>query len=247
MAAKPKSKHVPSKQRILVVDDHPMTRLGQVETFNREPDLTVCAQVGTACETIEAVARLKPDLVVMDLTLPDKDGLELLKDIQALHPGLATLVLSMHEETFYAPRVLRAGGRGYMMKSEGPEKVVAAIRTVLAGEIALSKSMSARLLETFSSQSGKAGGTPESKLTDRELEVCTLFGEGWSTEEVAQKLHLNTKTVEAHRRKVKEKLGLATTPKFLRFAIRWVHARERPPFAPLFGPAASPKPPSLES
>jgi len=138
----------------------------------------------------------------------------------------------MHEEMFYAPRVLRAGGRGYVMKSEGPEKVVAAVRAVLNGQIALSAPMSARLLETFTGQTGKTGGTPESKLTDRELEVLRLFGEGWATEEIAQKLHLSTKTVDVHRGKIKEKLGFNTTPELLRFAIRWVQAQERPAPSP---------------
>ena len=228
MAPKIKSNCSPAKIRILVVDDHPITQLGQVETFNREADLTVCGKSSTACETLEAIPKLKPDLVVTDLSLPDKDGLELIKDITALHPGLPTMVVSMHEETFYAPRVLRAGARGYVMKSEGPGKIVAAIRTVLAGQIALSPQMSARLLETFSNQPGKSGGTPEGKLTDRELEVLRLFGEGWSTEEVANKLHLSPKTVDVHRGKIKEKMNLATTPEFLRLAIRWVQAQDRP-------------------
>ncbi|HXG49630.1 MAG TPA: response regulator transcription factor [Methylomirabilota bacterium] len=227
MAAKTKSNSTPAKKKILVVDDHPMTRLGQVETLNREPDFTVCGEAGTARETIEAINRLKPDVLLMDLTLPDKDGLELIKDIQALHPGLPILVCSMHDEAFYAARVLRAGGRGYVMKSEGPEKLVAALRTVLGGQIALSPSMSARLLEAYSGTT-KAGGTPEDKLTDRELEVLRLFGEGWSTEEIAQKLHLSPKTVDVHRGKIKEKLSLPTTPEFLRFAIRWVQAQQRP-------------------
>lgn len=228
MAAKPKSNSTPAKKKILVVDDHPMTRLGQVETLNREPDFTVCGQAATAGETIEAINRLKPDVLLMDLTLPDKEGLELIKDIQALHPGLPILVCSMHDEAFYAARVLRAGGRGYVMKSEGPEKLVAALRTVLGGQISLSPPMSARLLEAYSGKS-KTGGTPEDKLTDRELEVLRLFGEGWSTEEVAQKLHLSPKTVDVHRGKIKEKLSLTTTPEFLRFAIRWVQSHQSPP------------------
>jgi DNA-binding NarL/FixJ family response regulator len=231
MATKTKSAATPAKKKILVVDDHPMTRLGQVETLNREPDLAVCGQSGTARETLEAISRLQPDALLMDLTLPDKEGLELIKDIQALHPGLPILVCSMHDEAFYAGRVLRAGGRGYVMKSEGPEKLVAALRTVLGGQIALSPQMSARLLEAYSGKS-KAGGTPEDKLTDRELEVLRLFGEGWSTEEIGQKLHLSPKTVDVHRGKIKEKLGLPTTPEFLRFAIRWVQAHQRPPGAP---------------
>jgi DNA-binding NarL/FixJ family response regulator len=199
-----------------------------VETLNREPDLTVCGQAGTTRETMEAVARLKPDLVVTDFTLPDKDGLEMIKDLQALHPGLPVLVVSMHEEAFYAPRVLRAGGRGYVMKSEGPEKIVAAVRTILGGQIALSPLMAARALESFSGQAGKSGTAPEDKLTDRELEVLRLFGEGWSTEEIAKKLHLSAKTVDVHRGHIKEKLALRATPEFLRFAIRWVAAQERP-------------------
>src|SRR5690349_2061294 len=183
MASKSKPSATPAKKKIFVVDDHPMTRVGQVETLNREPDLMVCGQAGTAREAMEAIARLKPDLLVTDFTLPDKDGLEMIKDIQALHPNLPVLVVSMHEETFYAPRVLRAGGRGYVMKSEGPEKIIAAVRTILSGQIALSPAMAARALESFSGQAGKMGSVPEEKLTDRELEVLRLFGEGWSTEE----------------------------------------------------------------
>lgn len=227
MPPKRKSATAGTKQKVFVVDDHPMTRVGQVETLNREPDLMVCGQAGTARETMEAIAQLKPDLVVTDFTLPDKDGLEMIKDIQALHPGLPVLVVSMHEETFYAPRVLRAGGRGYVMKSEGPEKIVAAVRTVLSGQIALSPVMAARALESFSGRSGKSGA-PEDKLSDRELEVLRLFGEGWSTEEIAQKLHLSAKTVDVHRGHIKEKLALRATPEFLRFAIRWVASMERP-------------------
>lgn len=215
-----------SAKKILIVDDHPMTRLGQVETLNRESDLTVCGQAGNAREAMEAVARTKPDLVLMDMSLPDRDGLELIKDIQAAQPGLPVLVVSMHEETFYAPRALRAGGRGYIMKSEGPERVVAAVRTILNGQIALSPFMAARLLEAFSGQPGSSAASPEDKLTDRELEVLRFFGEGWSVDEIARRLHLSTKTVDVHRGHVKEKLGFGTTPEFLRFAIGWVAAQQ---------------------
>src|SRR6266404_5081551 len=223
MATKSKSPSGPAKKNILVVDDHPMTRLGQVETLNREADLTVCGQAGTARETMDAISRLKPDVLLMDLTLPDKEGLELIKDVQALHAALPVLVCSMHDEAFYAARVLRAGARGYIMKSEGPEKLVAALRTVLSGQIALSPQMSARLLEAYSG--AKTGGTPEDKLTDRELEVLRLFGEAWSSEEAAEKLQLSPKTVDVHRVKIKENLSLPTTPEFLRFASRWVQSQ----------------------
>lgn len=221
MPSKPKATHAPAKKKIFVVDDHPMTRIGQVEVLNRESDLTVCGQAGSVREAMDAIAKLKPDLVVTDFTLPDKNALELIKDLHALHPGLPVLVVSMHEENFYAPRVLRAGGRGYIMKSEGAEKVIAAARTILGGQIALSPAMAARALESFSG-SGKSSAAPEDKLTDRELEVMRLFGAGWSTEEIATKLHLSVKTVDVHRGHIKEKLGLRTTPEFLRFAIRWV-------------------------
>jgi DNA-binding NarL/FixJ family response regulator len=219
------------KKRILVVDDHPMTRIGQAETLKREPDLAVCGEAGTARELMEAIVRLKPDLVLTDLTLPDKDGLEVIKDIQALHPDLPVLVVSMHEETFYARRVLQAGGRGYVMKSEGAEKVVAGVRAVLNGQLALSPLMSARLLESFTGHSGKSAALPEDRLSDRELEVLRLFGQGWSTDEIAQKLHLSAKTVDVHRGHIKEKLGFRATPEFLRFAIGWAASgtRSTPP------------------
>ncbi len=198
-------------------------RRGQADLLSREQDLMVCGEAGTARAALEAIARLKPDLVLVDMSLPDKDGLELIKDIQALHPGLPMLAMSMQDESLYAARVLRAGGRGYVMKGEGADKnLVAAIRTVLRGLIAVSPQMSAKILESVAAPSGKMGGGPEAKLSDRELEVLRLFGEGWSTEEISSRLHLSPKTVEVHRAHIKEKLELKTTPEFTRFAIRWV-------------------------
>lgn len=216
------------RKRILLVDDHPLMRRGQADLLHREPDLAVCGEAGTAREAMEAIAKLKPDLVVVDMSLPDKDGLELLKDIQALHPGLPVLAMSMQDEALYAPRVLRAGGRGYVMKQEGPELLAAAIRTVLGGQVALSPRMAAKILETMVGPAGQSSGGPEAKLTDRELEVLRLFGEGWSTDEIAGRLHLSAKTVDVHRAHIKEKLGLKTTPEFTRFAIRWVVSQGGP-------------------
>ncbi|MFO1511979.1 MAG: response regulator transcription factor [Verrucomicrobiota bacterium] len=218
----------PKWKKILLVDDHPLMRRGQADLLSREQDLMVCGEAGTAREAMEAIAKLKPDIVLMDMALPDKEGLELIKDIQAIHPGLPVLAMSMQEESLYAARVLRAGGRGYVMKAEGPERLVAAIRTVLSGQIAVSPRMSAKILESVAAPSGKVGGGPESKLSDRELEVMRLFGEGWSTEEIAQRLHLSPKTVDVHRMHIKEKLELKTTPEFTRFAIRWVASQGGP-------------------
>lgn len=216
------------RKMILLVDDHPLMRRGQADLLHREPDFTVCGEAGTAREAMEAIAKLKPDLVVVDMGLPDKDGLELIKDIQALHPGLPVLAMSMQDESLYAPRVLRAGGRGYVMKQEGPELLAAAIRTVLSGRVALSPRMSAKILETMVGPVGQVTGGPEARLSDRELEVLRLFGEGWSTDEIAGRLHLSPKTVDVHRGHIKEKLGLKTTPEFTRFAIRWVASQGRP-------------------
>ncbi|MBU6409699.1 MAG: response regulator transcription factor, partial [Verrucomicrobia bacterium] len=137
------------KKKILLVDDHPLMRRGQADLLNREPDMEVCGDVGTAREAIETIAASRPDLVLVDMGLPDKDGLELIKDIAALHPGLPSLAMSMQDESLYAARVLRAGGRGYIMKSEGPERLAAAIRTVLNGQIALSQRMAAKVLESM--------------------------------------------------------------------------------------------------
>ena len=216
----------PKFQRILLVDDHPLMRRGQVDLLSREQDLMVCGEAGTAREAMETIACSKPDLVVVDLALPDKDGLELIKDIQALHPGLPVLAMSMQEESGYAARVLRAGGRGYVMKGEGSEhQLVAAVRTVLSGQIAVSPRMAARILESVAAPSGRVGEGPEWNLTDRELEVMRLYGKGWSTEEIARHLHLSAKTVDVHRGHIKGKLGLSTTPEFQRFAIRWAAAQ----------------------
>ena len=216
------------RKRILLVDDHPLMRRGQADLLSREPDFEVCGEAGTAREALEAILKSKPDLVLVDMALPDKDGLELIKDIQALHASLPVLAMSMQDESLYAARVLRAGGRGYVMKGEGPERLANAIRTVLNGQVALSPRMSAKILESMVGPAGKAEGGPEAKLSDREVGVLRLFGEGWSTEEIASRLHLSPKTVDVHRAHIKEKLGLKTTPEFNRFAIRWVASQGGP-------------------
>ncbi len=229
MATKIRSSSPPQFKRILLVDDHPLMRRGQADLLSREQDLMVCGEAGTAREAMEAIPKLKPDLVLMDITLPDKDGLELLKDIQALYPGLPVLAMSMQDESLYAARVLRAGGRGYVMKGAGSDEQLAhAIRTVLSGQIAVSPRVSAKILESVAAPSGKVGDGPEAKLSDREMEVMRLFGEGWSTDEIAQRLHLSPKTVDVHRMHIKEKLGFSTTPEFQRFAIRWVASQGGP-------------------
>ena len=219
-----KKKTLPAaRKRILILDDHPMMREGLAQIIGNEADLSVCGEAENANEAIEKINALKPDLVLADITLPGKNGLELIKDVQTLTPGLAVLVISMHDESLYAERVLRAGGRGYIMKQEGGKKLMLAIRQVLNGQIYVSEKMSAKILEIFSGRRrGDAGGSPVAKLTDREFEVFQLIGQGKGTKEIAAQLHLSAKTVEVHRLNIKQKLNLQTAAELIRHAVRWV-------------------------
>lgn len=214
-----------ARKKILIVDDHPMMRSGLTQLVNNEPDLTVCGEAENAFQALDAIALLKPDLVLADITLPGKSGLELIKDVQAMHPGLAVLAISMHDEEIYAERVLRAGGRGYIMKQVGGKKMTEAIRQVLSGQIYVSEKMSARILEIFSGRRAEAGGSPVAKLTDREFQVFELIGQGLGTREIAGRLHLSAKTVEVHRVNIKRKLKLKTAPELIHFAVRWMESQ----------------------
>lgn len=220
-----KKKSAPAQKRILIVDDHPMMRQGLAQLIGAEPDLAVCGEAEDAGRALDAVGALKPDLVLVDISLPGKNGLELIKDFQAIQPGLSVLVISMHDESLYAERVLRAGGRGYIMKQEGGKKLMQAIRQVLDGKIYVSEKMSAEILEMISGRRSGAAGSPVEKLTDRELEVFQLIGQGKSTREIAEKLHLSVKTVDVHRANIKAKLKLASATELVRFAVRWTESQ----------------------
>lgn len=214
-----------AKKRVLLVDDHPMMREGLAQLFANQPDLEVCGEAGDANTALEKIATLKPDLVLTDITLPGKNGLELIKDIQAIHPGILVLVISMHDEALYVERVLRAGGRGYVMKQEGGKKIAEAIRQVLSGQIFVSEKMSAKILEVFSGRRTDVITSPVEKLTDREFEVFQLIGQGLDTKQMAVKLHLSTKTIEVHRANAKAKLKLTTMAELIRYAVRWIEAQ----------------------
>ena len=201
-----------------------MMRQGLCQLIEAEPDLSVCGEAETAGNAFEAITALKPDLVLADISLPDKNGLELIKDVQSIAPGLAVLVISMHDESLYAERVLRAGGRGYIMKQEGGKKLMRAIRQVLSGQIYVSEKMSAKILELFSGRRAEAESAPVGNLTDREFEVFQLIGQGKSTKEIAAGLHLSTKTVEVHRINIKHKLNLKSAPELIRYAVRWIES-----------------------
>ncbi len=217
MAAKNKN----SAKRLLIVDDHPMMRTGLAQLIENEPDLKVCAEADNAGQAIDAVISQTFDLILLDVSLPDKNGLELIKDIQALKPELPILVVSMHDEMLYAERVLRAGARGYIMKQEGGKMFLQAMRQVLGGQVYVSEKMSARILEIFSGRRNQALNSPIELLSDREFEVFRFIGLGKSTREIAELLHLSGKTVEVHRAKIKEKLKLKTATDLVRHAVRW--------------------------
>jgi DNA-binding NarL/FixJ family response regulator len=214
------------RSRVLVVDDHPMTRYGIARLIEQEPDLVVCGEAENVSRGLAAVRELKPHVVLADLTMPDGEGLELIKNVRSLHPEVAVLVVSMHDEALYAERALRAGARGYIMKNEGGEKLVEAIRQVLQGKIYVSENMSGKVLEIFSGRRRRADDTTIGKLTDREFEVFRLLGQGLTTREIGQQLRLSTKTVETHRLHVREKLGLKTGPALIKYAVRWAGTRE---------------------
>ena len=217
-------KSAPPKQRIVIVDDHPMMREGLAQLIEHEPDLVVEAQADSAAQALHTIESSVPNLLLVDISLPDKGGLELIKDVHTLHPTLPILVISMHDETLYAERVLRAGGRGYIMKQEGGKKLMHAIRQVLSGHIYVSEKISAKILENFSGNHGQSQ-SPVEKLSDREFEVFQLLGQGKGTRDIAEHLHLSIKTVEVHRANIRKKLELPTGNELVRYAIRWTEAQ----------------------
>jgi DNA-binding NarL/FixJ family response regulator len=226
------SKHVPKRsreqKRILLVDDHPILREGLLQSINRESDLMVCGEAENAHQALGAISRLKPDLVLVDIGLPGKSGFELIKDVRTVHPEVPVLVFSMHDESLYAERVLRAGARGYIMKQERPGQLIEAIRTVLSGKAYVSEKMAARILDVFSGRRPKGSSVPLERLTDREFEVLQLIGRGKSSREVAKALHLSVKTVDTHRTHLKGKLKLRSTLQLTHYAVCWVGGQDSP-------------------
>ena len=215
------------KKKILIVDDHPLLREGLARIIDQQPDLVVCGSVGDAQQAMTAVKNLRPDLVVVDISLPGRDGLELTKDLVQQHAKLQVLVLSMHDEAVYAERALRVGARGYVMKREATEIHLRAIRQVLAGEIAVSN----RIVASMVNKVSKGGSlSPVDLFSDRELEIFRLFGEGRSRFEIADKLHLSVKTIETHRTNACQKLGLRGAAEFTREAKHFLRD-EMPPSA----------------
>jgi DNA-binding NarL/FixJ family response regulator len=209
------------KYKVLIVDDHPIFCLGMSELINKESDLFVCGSVETAREACKAISELAPDLAIVDISLKDGNGIDLVEKIKTHFAGLPVLVLSMYDESLYAERALMAGGRGYIMKQEAVGSVVKAIRTVLAGDVYASAAVKEKVFQRLTSPQLTSGKSPLDVLTNRELEVFRLVGEGLSTKEIAERLHLSIKTIGTYRENIKEKLNLKHFTELVKFAVHW--------------------------
>lgn len=218
----PRSTAKPPRTRILLVDDHPLARAGIAGFINAQPDLQVCCEASSPKQALEALAKGKPDLMITDLTMPGRSGIEFLKDVLALRPELPILVVSMHDEEVYGERALRAGARGYLTKEAGGEKLVEAIRRILSGQVYTSERLTSKLVQMVTGHRPRGSNSPLEKLSDREFEVYQLIGRGLTTKEIAGQLSLSPKTVDVHRGHLKEKLGLPDGLSLVRHAIRWV-------------------------
>jgi len=218
------------KSRIFLVDDHPIFRKGLIQLINEETDMEVCGEAEDVFSATHKIRQLKPDLVIVDITLKDTSGLELLKFIQDNNINIPSLVLSMHDEKVYAERALVSGAKGYIMKQEMSDQVTTAIRHILTGKIYVSESMNERLLSTFLAKGGEAGkkthDDPASILTGRELEIFRLLGKGYTRKDISESLNLNVNTIGTYRERIKEKMNISSSNELLSCAIKWVQKTE---------------------
>lgn len=209
------------KSRILIVDDHPVMRKGLSQVIDDQSDMEVCGEASNIPEAMEKIQQLKPDLVIVDISLGDGNGIELIKQIRSRGEDPRMLVSSMHDESLFAERAIRAGAQGYVNKHEDTDRLIQALRDIRAGRIALSEKMTDRLLNRVAGRHDD-GGSPLDRLTDRELEVFRLIGEAMTTREIAARLELSRKTVETYRENIKAKLNLANAAELTRHAVQWV-------------------------
>ena len=225
------SAHTPGNRKVLIVDDHPIVRQGLRLMIDEEPDLKVCGEAQSEREARIAIRDLEPDVVIVDISLAQGDGLELVRDVHAHHPELPMLVLSMHDELIYAERLLAAGASGYIMKQAASDQLLVALRRVLSGERYVSESLAEALgrQRGGGSDSRATRDDPIERLSNRELQVLSLIGRGQSSREAADRLGLSVKTVETHRQSLKRKLNLATNAQLLQYAINWYATRSKPP------------------
>lgn len=214
-----------SKSKIFLVDDHPLVREWLSNLIHQQPDLMVCGEAESLPEATQRIIRSKPDVAIVDISLKDGSGLDLIKSIRAMQPPVAVIVLSMHDESLYAERAMRAGARGYIMKRETATKIITAIRNVLEGKLYLSEKLTEAFAEKYLDGDADAKPTVK-KLSDRELEVFALLGQGYETRQIAETLHISIKTVQAFCARIKDKLKLGSATELLREAIRW-HEEKR--------------------
>jgi DNA-binding NarL/FixJ family response regulator len=210
-----------STRDVLIVDDHPIVRQGLRQLINREEDLNVCGEASDVKEARDVLKSLNPDVVILDLSLKDSDGLELLKDIRGRDQKLPVLVLSMHDEAIYAERLLGAGANGYIMKQAAADQLLTAVRRVLTGGVYVSEAVGATMIEKYAANGRSKPSDPLNELSNRELQVLNLVGRGQTTRQVAENLNLSVKTVESHRQRIKKKLGLQTASQLVQYAINW--------------------------
>lgn len=213
-----------AKTSVFLVDDHPLVREWLTQLIHQQPDLVVCGEAEDAPSALRMIGETRPNVAIVDISLGQGSGIELIKNIKRVVPSVAVIVLSMHDERLYAERALRAGARGYIMKRETAKKVVVAIRQVLAGKLYMSETLAAAFAETFLDGRLPNDGSPVEQLSDRELEVFQLLGRGYETRKVAESLHVSMKTVQAHCAHIKEKLRLSNAAELLREAVRWHEA-----------------------
>jgi DNA-binding NarL/FixJ family response regulator len=214
------------KKKVVVVDDHPLFRERLAQLINHDLDMEVIGEAESAKDAIQLIRNISPDLAIVDITLKDSSGLELIKSIRALSIGMPVLVLSMHEESLYAERALRAGANGYITKHQTADEVLLAIRRVLAGEVYLSEKMTSGFLKSLTATGVKSITRAFDRITDRELEVLDLIGRGHTTRQIADKLQLGAATVDTYRARIKEKMNFRNAAELQHFAIRWVRERE---------------------
>ena len=212
------------KNRIFIVDDHPIVRKGLTQLINQEPELVVCGEAENAETALELLKKVKPDLAIVDISLRGIDGIELTKLIRARFENIPVLVVSMHDESLYAERALRVGARGYIMKQEAIEKMMEAIRKVLRGELYVSERVSANIVKRFVDGKAEGVSSPEELLSDREMEVFQLIGQGFGTRQIADQLHVSVKTVETYRANIKEKLNLKNATELMKHAVHWIES-----------------------
>ncbi len=215
--------HTTRKHRILLIDDHPLVREGLASLINQQQDMIVCGQAEDSAEAITRIREDRPDVALVDISLKNESGLELVKNLEAEFPLVALIVLSMHDEALYAERALRAGARGYVMKRESTKSILTAIRRVLGGDVYVSERVVNAMARRMNSRKRDAA-SPVEQLSDRELEIFRLLGQGRTTSQIAEDLHLSLKTVQAYCARAKEKFGVNSLSELLRAAIRWEDA-----------------------